>query len=85
LEYNTILWEEYNGEIIGVCRFNLSSDTCFCLDVVIRPDFRKKRLLKLFLIKGIRRFPHIKYLFYERGLKDGKQRRYEIMKVIKVR
>ena len=85
IKYKTLLVEEIDNEIIGICRFNIEGDTCICLDVVIRPDYRNKRLLKLFIIKGLRRFPYVNKLRFERGVRNTRFKEYDIYKFLGIR
>lgn len=80
--FNTLLVEKSGEEIVGICRFNLIDDVCVCLDVVIRPDFQQKGLLKSFLRKGMEMYPHINKLRFERGLKKQEYREYDIRKFL---
>ena len=84
-EYGTILYEERNEEIIGFTRFNIETDTCYCLDAVVRPDYRFKRLLKLFLIKGLKKFPNVTKLCFRRYFKKKDWKTYDIYKVLGVK
>jgi len=85
LELGTLLIERNrNKEIVGICRFNINGTTCHCLDVVIRPDYRNKHILKLMIIRGLRKFPMTTTLVYERGLRGNKRRSYNIMKFLRL-
>lgn len=70
MAYNTLLVETSPlNEVVGLCRFDVNKEVATCLDVVIRPDYRFKGMLKKFAIRAIRRFPYITILRFERGLK----------------
>jgi len=85
IEYNTLLVEEIEDEIIGICRFNIDGFICTALDVVIKPEYRNKRLLKLFIIKGLQRFPLIKILRFERGIRHTRFKDYDIYKFLGIK
>jgi hypothetical protein len=73
-EYGTheVVWK--NGEIIAYSRWNVEGDTAHIIEAVVAPWYRFKRLLKLMLCRGLRRFP-VKYIKYEREWKARKEMR----------
>ena len=85
LEYKTLEVIKVDKKIAGVCRYNICGDTCECLDIVIKPEHRKKNILKLMLIQGLRKFPLTTKLTYVRGFKDNNNREVSIMKFLGVR
>ena len=82
LKYGTIETIELEGEIIAFARFNVATDVATILDCVIHPKYRNKNLMRLMLIKGLKKFPYVEYIEYERGFKDSKIRRYEVMEFL---
>jgi len=84
-KYRTIETIEVGGEIVAFGRFNVEGINATILDVVVRPDYRHKKLIKLMLLRGWKRFPFVKYIQFERGLKDRKKRRISMKKFLGVK
>ncbi len=82
ISYNTFLIEEYNDEIIGICRFNIDDIVCTTLDVVIKPEYRNRNMLRLFILKGLKKFPYIKKIRFKRGLRHTRIKEYDIYKFL---
>jgi len=73
-------------KIVAVARWNIDGDTAKDIDVIVHPDYRNKRLLKLLLLRGLRRFPETKYLIYQREFKSrSNERRINVMKMLGVK
>ena len=71
-EYSTheIIWKD--SEVIGYTRYNVDGFIATIIDAVVRPEERFKRLLKLMLITGLRKFPYVNKIKYEREFKPRK-------------
>jgi len=69
LEYKTILIVMNKDEVIAVCRWNVKGEVADILDLAIDEKFRKKGLIKELLHAGLKLFPYVKYLSYERQAK----------------
>ena len=82
LKYHTIEVIKVRDEIIAFGRFNIDGLNALILDVVIRPDYRNQRLMKLMLLRGWKRFPFVKFIQFERGLKDKRTRRISMTKFL---
>ena len=82
LKYGTIEVIKVKDDIVAFGRFNIDGLNALILDVVIRPDYRRKKLMKLMLLRGWKRFPFIQTLQFERGLKDKRTRRIYMTKFL---
>jgi GNAT superfamily N-acetyltransferase len=83
-DYGTIDYAVENGEIVGVCRWNIDGDTAHVLDLVIREDCRGRGLAKSFLMRGLKNWNNIKYLTFERETKyPNRKRKIPIEVVLK--
>ena len=85
LKYGTIEVIKVKDDIVAFGRFNIDGLNALILDVVIRPDHRRKKLMKLMLLRGWKRFPFVKYIQFERGLKDKRTRRINMTKFLGVK
>lgn len=68
-EYDTIMAvRDAKGEIVAVCRWNIlpTGTDAVILDIVIRPDHRKRSMMHRMLRKGLSMYPGVKYLIFER-------------------
>jgi hypothetical protein len=62
-EWNTIVSiSDDEGELIGVCRFNITGCESYILDIAIRPDKKNKGMLRELLIRGLKHYPNVKQL-----------------------
>lgn len=85
-EYGTheIIWKD--KEIIAYCKYNVEGDTCVVFDAAVKENFRFKSLLKLMLINGLKKFPYITKLRYERELKKRKDlREFSVIKFLNIK
>jgi hypothetical protein len=72
-EWNTVVYiHDDEGDLIGACRFNVDKVESEILDVAIRPDKRKGRILLDLLLLGLRRFPNVKQLRFN-SIDKGRQ------------
>jgi len=69
IKYKTclIVYDD-NNNICALARWNISKDgTCaHILDVMIRRDYRNKKLLMRMLAQGRKMYPNVKYIAFER-------------------
>lgn len=80
IEYKTcvILFDKDN-KVVAVVRWNMVGLTvAHILDLIIREDYRNKNLIKRLLLKGIKMFPTIRAITYEREQKDDRIRTFTI-------
>lgn len=84
LNYNTLEVIK-TDKVVGVVRYNIEGEECHVLDTVIHPNYRNKNILKLMICRGIRKYPFVKFLVYERELKDTRKRRIPIMTFLGVK
>ena len=84
LKYQTIEVIRVKDEVVGFSRWNINGSIATILDCVIRPDYRRKNIMKLMLIRGWKRFPEATTIEFERGIKDNKQRRISMIKLLGV-
>ena len=88
LKYGTIEIVRDNNEIIAFCRYNLSNEYCDILDVVIRPDWRRKHLLQAMILNGFKKWNGTKWkslpkIRFKRGLVSEKTKEYDMLKFLK--
>lgn len=86
LEYKTCDWAfDKDGEIIFVCRWNVNGVTAYVLDFILNPKYRNRgtRIFKWVLVRNLPRFPYIRFLKWDRELKDKRQRFYSIKEMLK--
>lgn len=84
--FNTIesVWK--SGEVIAVCRYNIDSNVCVVIDATVRDTYRFKRLLKLMLLTGLKKYPQTRFLKYRRGFKTRKdERQFEIARFLNIK
>jgi len=80
LEYHTCVVLTDDKGITAFCRWNTDAiDTAHILDLIIRKDVRGQGLLQEVVHEGLKLFPDIKYIKYEKGYDDGLQDK-ELMK-----
>lgn len=66
-------------EIVAVVRFNISASgkVAHILDIIIVPEYRHKRVMKILLLKGLRMYPSVTHLLFERENKyPNREQRY---------
>lgn len=66
LDYNTCEVIEKNDIIIAMCRYNIDGNNAVVIDCLVHPEYRNKKLIKLMLIKGLRKFPYVTNIKYQR-------------------
>jgi len=85
--YHTLYYAiDVQGEIVGVCRWNISEDskTAYILDLAIRPDFRKMGVGKDFLKRGLSLWKNVTHLVFKRGTRgDERERKIPIEAILK--
>jgi len=71
--------------IYGLARWNVETiELAHVIDVAIRKDKRRTKVLKQLIKLGINKFPAVKYIRFERGFKKKKHfRTLAINKIIK--
>lgn len=84
-KYRTIDYAvDENNNIIAVVRWNVINEYFNILDFCISEDYRKKGLGCKFIIKGLKYFPDVKYLQFQRGVRgDERIRKLSIDKVLR--
>jgi hypothetical protein len=68
-EYETLetIW---NGEeLIAYTRYNICGTTVAVIDAIVKPEYRRKQLLKMMLLNGLKRFPQVRFIRYQRQWK----------------
>ena len=74
-------------EIVAVVRFNISQSgkVAHILDIIIAPEYRHKRVMKILLLKGLRMYPSVTHLVWERESKfpNRKQRYISVSRLLK--
>lgn len=71
--YDTIMVVRGNdGNIAAVVRWNIlpTGQDALVLDVIIHPDYRHQSILHRMLIKGLKMYPEVRYLIFERADKN---------------
>lgn len=83
LEYGTLITLYDEQGLYAVGRFNINDKVAIILDVAVRKDKRFKHELQTMIKEGLIRFPRVKYLKFERGLKNKPMHLVKISKFIK--
>jgi len=83
LEYGTLVTLYDEQGIYAVGRFNIDDKVAVILDVAVRKDKRYTHALQTMIKEGLIRFPKVKYLKFERGLKNKPMHLVKISKFIK--
>ena len=69
-KFNTmmVIRSQYDGYIVAVSRWNIlpTGQDAHIMDIVIHPEWRHKYLMKRMLLKGLRMYPEVRYLIFER-------------------
>ena len=72
--YKTIIVvrNEKNNRIVAVARWNIlpTGFDAHILDVIIQPRHRHKHLLSAMIYKGLRMYPQVKYIIFQRHEKN---------------
>ena len=87
LEYGTIeVIRDRNNQIIAMGRYNINGDTAHILDCLVIKHLRFRKLIKLMVLRGLKKFPNVTHIEYERELyKDPKKRRLNVMRFLNIR
>ena len=86
IEYKTaiILYDNPKEEnIIAVCRWNIEDDTAHILDLIIAPQARKIGLIKFMLQQGLKMYPSVTQLKWQRSTRDDKVRVFSVYRLLK--
>jgi len=83
LYYGTLITFYDEQGLYAVGRFNISDKVAIILDVGVRKDRRFTKVLQQMIKEGLIRFPKIKYLKFERGLKNKPMKLVNIKKFLK--
>lgn len=87
IRFNTFVFlrQKGTGPVIALALFNIFYYVAEILEVIVRPDYKNKGLLKRLMIKGLRKWPEGKYFFYVRDRKypGREQRIYRITDFLK--
>jgi len=83
LEYNTLVTLYDDKGLYAVGRFNVVDKVAVVIDVAVREDRRGKQPLVDIIKEGVMRFPTVKYLKFERVLKNKPMHLVKISKLIK--
>lgn len=68
-EFKTAFVMQDGDRIVAVCRWNINDNIADILDLYIDEKFRGKKIIQLFLQKGLWIFPQVKYIRFERFMK----------------
>jgi len=83
LEYGTLITLYDDKGLYAVTRFNVDDKVCLVIDLAVRKDRRNPQVLKDMIREGLLRFPDIKYLKFERALKNKPFKLVNIKKFLK--
>lgn len=65
--YGTIMVVKDEGEIVAVCRWNMVTPShARVLDLIVRPDFRNKNLVKSILLQAKMAMPRLETISFHR-------------------
>lgn len=85
LQYGTVDYVLNDlGEVIGLCRWNISDDgkVCKVIDLAIDDRFRHRGIGRYFLTHGLKLWKKIKFIEFERLAKKRSERRQIPIKAI---
>jgi hypothetical protein len=88
LQYGTcMIIRDGKNNICAVARWNISGTTAEVLDVIVRKDYRNKNFLKMMLGVGITKYPYVRFLKFQRGIKypGRKHRIYSVNEFLRKR
>ena len=90
LRYKTcIVVYDDKDNIVAVARWNISPSgtSAQILDVMVREDVRGNGILRQLICRGLRMFPTVKYLSWERETKypDRETKYYSVEQLLKIR
>lgn len=83
LKYNTLVTLYDDKGLYAVTRFNVSDKVAIVLDSAVREDRRGKKALADMIRVGRDYYPKLKYLKFERGLKNKPMKLVNIKKFLK--
>jgi hypothetical protein len=66
IEYGTIVVLKDEKGIVGATNFNLDGDTAHIINTAVRQDLRNQDVLVEMLKFGFKKFPHGKFLIFDR-------------------
>lgn len=66
IEYQTIVCIWNQGEIVGVCAFNVNGNKAEIVDCVVNPNYRNSGLLKKMTLIAMQRYPFLETLSFKR-------------------
>lgn len=85
-EYETleVIW--MGEDVAAYSRHNIIHETVVVIDAIVRPEFRHKQFLKAMLLNGLRKFPNVRFMRYQRGWKSRKEdRTFNIKKFLNIK
>lgn len=63
--------------IAAVCRWNIAGNVAHVLDLILRKDVKGRGLIKYVTALGWKKFPYLKWITFERGVKyPGRDLKY---------
>jgi hypothetical protein len=81
--YDTVSTAYRDGKLVGFARFNVENDIAFIVDCIVSKEYRHHGVLRELIESGVRKFPFLKVLVWERD-KEGKPTKYyELDKVLR--
>jgi len=87
IQYKTCVILMSLDGVAALCRFNISPSgkVATILDLIIKPEYRNKNFIKRLLIKGLRIWPEVKFLQWERRTKysNREMRYYSVARILK--
>jgi len=78
LKYGTVDYAvEEKGNVIGLCRWNISENGTVAriIDLAVDEKWRRQGVAKNFLVRGLKLWKNIKFVEFERELRGDKRRR----------
>lgn len=89
INYKTCIVVHDLDGVVAVCRWNISNSgkVAHILDLIIKPEHRNKHYINRLLIKGLKIWPSVKFLEWEREIKyPNRERKYfSVEKILKRR
>lgn len=85
MEYGTITPYYINGELVGLCNYDIKDTIAYIKNCVVHPKYRNKDILKRITQRALITWPFLQYIEFERPLKNKPRHTITISQLLKVR
>jgi len=84
LDYGTITPYYEDGELVGLCNYDITDVTAHIKNCVVHPNYRHRDILKKIIRRGLQTWPFLQYIEFERSYKkDLRSRKILISRILK--